>query len=700
MLKTIYFQVFACCAVALTGTLFGADDAFAGRHGHSTPTDATYHTIMDHTQANHINVAVTNTQSTTSARSFPYVGSDVNPWAAVNPALFPAGYTPNTPDLYVEVDIRHSDVRSSSLTAAKTTTCDQGDTSKCPSGTVPVTFVHRLGTYSSGTVTALPNAKLSGGVEELNDMFTQNGQAFDMDRLRYAANHLWAQWRDDKLANTGWATLFTYQPTGTMSFENFIYNVVNNNPMYGFVRVMVPVDSTGASTTTGDMFLDPAQPVGGAEFTTSHTWSGTGTSRSSPRIVDYEAMIPGTAYTMTQSPYNKSGSSLYPYSGTMTVYGMVLFDYIDMTTYDPTHFFDANQDYIDNYADIATHDAASLGSRVNVILPRSSGRNIVLMDWDTLNINPVNDTKTFVQYTDTQTIGADGRMDSMDVVRRKYLAAKSTSYVTTDVPDAYVWEYWMRKAAALPVGDSTRTGILSDLTGATPQYVINNEAFNSGAARRTTFDSTEWSGLANKDKFHAFFPNGYERGWMMAFDALRMATLDAGTTETTAGSWWMHLADDVAGTDGVTLSKGYPTFEVPDDAEAITIDVNGDGTATKMPLFFSTDWEDFPALAFAGGLLDVHGHMNTSGMLYTPDSCEIEAHGGSEVPNGGSSSGPFQYVNGAILAGNGIWLEDQDTGDHSMIGVSYNYNSFDRLRSGSSVVTIKAVSNIAELKGA
>jgi len=91
--------------------------------------------------------------------------------------------------------------------------------------------------------------------------------------------------------------------------------------------------------------------------------------------------------------------------------------------------------------------------------------------------------------------------------------------------------------------------------------------------------------------------------------------------------------------------------------------------------------------------------MNASGMLYTPDSCEIEAHKGSEVPGGSTSAGPFQYVSGAILAGNGIWLEDQYTSDHSMIALSYNYNAFDRLRAAIPIVEIKKAQNVTDIAG-
>jgi hypothetical protein len=709
MFKIVRYRLFVIAAAVLVGALSHA--GIAGAWG-STPGDATHHTILDFTQGNSLNVLVTNVQTTGSARSYPYSGSDTDPYAAINPTFYPTGtgFTPPTPDLYVKVLMDNSYIRSGSLSSANNYTCNQSSPNLCPSGSpaVPTTYVHRLGRYSSGSVTALTNTAISpGGAEILNNMFTKNGQAFDMDRIRFAANRLWAQWRSDVLGHTGWATMFSYQPTGTMSFENFVNNIVHGYPMFGIVRVVIPVETQssggwghgGSRKTAGDMYLDPSQPVAGAEFSSSHSWSGTGTGSSSPVMVDYEAMWPGTSVPSTAT----SSSAREPYSGTVTVYGMLLIDYVDSRTYDPDHFFDSTQDYIDNYTDVATHDAASLTGRSNVILPRSSGRNVVLMDWDTLNINPIDDLQSFVEYTDTHNPGPDGRMDTLDIARRKYvmgnLIPSNSSTTAAEISDDYVWEYWMRKAMALPVGNSTRTSIISDLTGSAPQFNVWTQKFNTGAARRTVFNSTEWPAMAEQDRFHAYFPSGYERGWMIAFDALRMDQLDQTTASKGVGSWWAQLTQDATGTDGVMTSKNYAPFEVPSDNQALTVDANGDGTAVTMPNFFSTDWEDLPAMAFAGGLFDVHGFMNTSGMLYTPDSCEIEAHSGSELPGGSNSAGPFQYVNGALLVGNGLWLEDQNTGDHSMIAISYNFNSFDKLRTGTARLTVKQATNIAELKG-
>lgn len=629
----------------------------------SGPANFAYHIIIDYTQSDNLNALVTNTQDT-SVKSFPLNGTEMPPVVAANPDLYPSGFAKPTPDLYVMADTYNSDILDSSLSSATDNTCDQGLPGLCPSGNVPTTFVHRLGTYdaSTGLVTPLSNPKLTPTSQEvLDNLFSLDGQAFDMDRIRYAANRLWAKWRSDKIAGAiGWAARFNYQPTGTMSFETFVDNLVNGRTMYGIVRVVIPIDMNG------EAYLDPNQPTNGTEFpATAHHWSPTIKGNELSQLVrDWSKTVYKNANPWT----------------TVNVYGMLLIDYVDKSTYDPDHFLDSDQDYIDNYASVAAHDAASHIGEVNVILPRSRDRTENMQDDELLNINPT-------------WVGSDNRVDSVDTARTKYMVKNSVAYVPSDVSDASVYEYWMRQAVMYPVGNPTRTAILNDLTGASSQYNLATQIFNPGAARRTDYDNTAWATIPEKDQFHAFFPNGYEHGWMVAFDALRMGALDATTTEKTPGSWWMHLPDNATGTDNMPVGKNYPEFGVPDPAAAISVDADGDGTLTKMPNFFDTGWEDLPAFAFAGGLLDVHAFANISGMMYTPDSCEIESNGDHTA----NESGAQEYISGAIVAGNGIWLGGA-TDNNAMIAISYNYNSFDRLRHGP-ILTVKKVQDMISLKG-
>jgi hypothetical protein len=276
-----------------------------------------------------------------------------------------------------------------------------------------------------------------------------------------------------------------------------------------------------------------------------------------------------------------------------------------------------------------------------------------------------------------------------------------TDMLASDVPDAYVWEYWMRVAAKAGSSSATYTAIITDLAS---QYDVITETFNVGASRRSDFDNTVWPSLATKDQYHAYFPNAYERGWMVAFDAL---DFDANEWKDLPGSAASTIDGDAvsipfpAKTGAPAPPTTYPSFKVPGDTLAIDVYngtipyslagiVDADPNPKDIPNFFLGSWEDLPALSFAGGVLDMHGHANISGMLYTPDSSEIEAKKDKYAP--------FQYANGALLIGNGIYLEDGGTGDHSMIGIVFNDHTFDHLRSKASF-NIHGPQTVREIMG-
>jgi hypothetical protein len=241
----------------------------------------------------------------------------------------------------------------------------------------------------------------------------------------------------------------------------------------------------------------------------------------------------------------------------------------------------------------------------------------------------------------------------------------------------------MREAAKKSAG--SRATIISALA---KEYDVIHETFAAGSSQRAKFDSSEWPGMKTRDQYHAYFPSGYERGWMIAFDALDLKPEE-----------WEKLPNKgttIVGGKGVNVpfpmkkdpnKNDYASFKVP--KETINMDfyngvipgntstatvVDTDPFNNPIPNVFLSDWEDLPALSFAGGVLDMHAHANISGMQYTPDSAEIEAKKDKYAV--------FQYINGALLVGNGVFLEDGGTGDFSMIAISYNANTFDQLKTG------------------
>ncbi len=610
----------------------------------------TYHTIVDHTQAGHPNVVVTNTE-TFMGKNYPLTGAKpVVPWSAINGD---SDHTTPSSDgrvHYREAKMDHTDLLNAALTV--TTTATQGVD----------TYVHRLGSWNGGPkIKPLEIAPAgSGNFESILDLFSLNGQAFDLDRLRYMSNKLWRKWKEDVQDGDGWYTKFGYQPTGTMSFEQYLSNINNGHPMFGIVRVMVPVNATSGK---GDVQYDPDYMSGcvdGKEFSSPG---------GSACTVTWTASVPGKTNTLN-SYYGVSDKTC---AKTIEVYGMLLYDYVDEGSYTPDNF-ETGQDYVDN---------ATQGTN-NQILPRSSSKSVYIKVTEAILVNPVNDLLT----GDYKTAGRDFRMDSLET-GRAYMISESgqggskTAMDAAKVSDAYVWEYWMREAATK--SSSSRAAIISSLAS---EYDVINESFTVTTGERSKFNGGEWSGMETKDQYHAYFPSGYERGWMIAFDALDLQPQEWGKMPnkgtTLVGGKNINIAFPAKKDPGKT---DYASFKVP--TETIDMDfyngsipgntstatvVDTDPPGNPIPNTFLTTWEDLPALSFAGGVLDIHAHANISGMQYTPDSAEIETKKDKYAP--------FQYINGALLVGNGVFLEDGGTSDFSMIAISYNANTFDQLKTG------------------
>lgn len=66
----------------------------------------------------------------------------------------------------------------------------------------------------------------------------------------------------------------------------------------------------------------------------------------------------------------------------------------------------------------------------------------------------------------------------------------------------------------------------------------------------------------------------------------------------------------------------------------------------------SSSFEDLPTYLYTGGLVDMHNHMNVSGLIYVPQSAEIEQ----------KFSGITMYMNGGLVVRDGFFLEGRAGG--------------------------------------
>ncbi|MBN4079138.1 hypothetical protein JYT26_00705, partial [Beggiatoa alba] len=159
-----------------------------------------------------------------------------------------------------------------------------------------------------------------------------------------------------------------------------------------------------------------------------------------------------------------------------------------------------------------------------------------------------------------------------------------------------------------------------------PQSPKDNYLYETG----TVLDSTEFATLNEPNKYHLLMASGYADGWADAFDKLNI-------TATTWGS--LPTATECANysSPGCTSGLGVPAS------------ISGIMTADDVR---NGQFEDIPTYLYSGGLIDMHGHVNISGLLYVPQAMELEAK---------STSDPTQqFISGAIVVRDGFYIEAKD----------------------------------------
>lgn len=94
-------------------------------------------------------------------------------------------------------------------------------------------------------------------------------------------------------------------------------------------------------------------------------------------------------------------------------------------------------------------------------------------------------------------------------------------------------------------------------------------------------------------------------------------------------------------TNPATYTSGYPPTYLDPTKNPANINI-----APTYQNFTSSD--DLPALLYTIGVVDLHNSLNICGAMYTPSYMEIE----------NKHDGDTQYINGELIMGNGIYLEN------------------------------------------
>jgi hypothetical protein len=180
------------------------------------------------------------------------------------------------------------------------------------------------------------------------------------------------------------------------------------------------------------------------------------------------------------------------------------------------------------------------------------------------------------------------------------------------------------------------------------------------------FSDLTFGGAKDPKISTADIPNGiWIQGTLLFNFSSEWASTDKLINEVSLNINWADLSGlDPADPD--TFVTGYaPTIKDPSKQWA-----NADITGAGFKNFGEKD--DLPALMYNIGTLDVHGPANVCGAVYSPSFLEIE----------NKQDGQLQYFKGMLIAGGGIYVENDKSGGISVI--SYDAKSVDLLATAGS----------------
>lgn len=137
----------------------------------------------------------------------------------------------------------------------------------------------------------------------------------------------------------------------------------------------------------------------------------------------------------------------------------------------------------------------------------------------------------------------------------------------------------------------------------------------------------EFAALNKPTQYHLLMASGYAEGWAEAFDKLNITAKQ-----------WEALPPASCVTE---LGHACAKFSVPPVSGVMAADDIRDDR-----------FEDIPAYLYSGGLIDMHDHVNISGLVYVPQAMELEAKD-SKAPT-------RQYIIGSVLVRDGFYIEAKD----------------------------------------
>ena len=376
-------------------------------------------------------------------------------------------------------------------------------------------------------------------MQSYQSLFTNDNHLFDIDRFRTAAQNL-------NLRTVGGILPQQY---GELSFAEFINNVTNAIPMYGLVRVLVPLQSGPGGTNAHGQHSNKIY-----RFCTGNA----GLCNCAP--ID---IIPGA---------NICGNVINT-SSAIVVKGALFLDFVDNLSSAPIP--------------LSQLPAAPRDLYFKVQVP--------------INVNPAND------------LNSDNIMDNIDQIADH---SRTQSCFPLFAP------------CSIPLNPVIA---FTDI----PAHAKLNYKNKTGI----DFTETVFNTLSIIGKYQMLFSSGYANGWREAFEVLGI----------TATEW-----------------RNYG-FKAPDPLDGSEL--------LKEPDIWSVQFEDIPAYMYTGGLIDMHYHVNISGLLYVPQGLELEQ---KDPPIGGAPF-PRQYFFGGMVLRDAFYIEANQTSG-SVTLIASDPDSFSRIK--------------------
>lgn len=223
-----------------------------------------------------------------------------------------------------------------------------------------------------------------------------------------------------------------------------------------------------------------------------------------------------------------------------------------------------------------------------------SGKELKFRMWMPISVNAGNDRD------------GDGIMDNLE-----YIESLSAGVVCSNAA-----------GPSFPCSYRFKSTDLSIDPNQVPQEAVDTYNAQFGTTYRDSADmafQAKFKKLNLPNQYHLLMPSAYAQGWADAF-----AELNISATQ------WAKLGFSVPGQKSTPLSVA---------------DIRSNG------------FEDIPVYLYSGGTADLGNHINISGLMYIPQSIELEVSGG----NNSIFTGIRQYIMGGVIVRDGFELESKQS---------------------------------------